>query len=250
MSVDYDSIAERYDARYERNDYTGVERALTAFMPTGDRSRRVLEVGCGTGHWLRFLAGAGIAAFGLDPSPGMLNVARTRVPDGRLIAARAEALPCRKTIFARLFSVNALHHFADPPAFFREAKRVIAPGGGLMTVGLDPHTGCDRWWIYDYFPSALIEDRRRYLPTATIRELLKAAGFLHCETREVQHFPAQMSLSDASRRGFLDRNSASQLMVIPQSEYDAGMAAIRSGDAERKVLRSDLRVYGTIGWAP
>jgi SAM-dependent methyltransferase len=249
MSIDYDSIAERYDARYERNDYSGFERALAAFMPTRDAGRRVLEVGCGTGHWLRFLDGAGIAAVGLDPSHGMLNVARRRAPHGHLIAGRAEALPCRTATFNRLFCVNALHHFADPPAFFREAKRVIAEGGGLMTVGLDPHTGRDRWWIYDYFPSALIEDRRRYLPTATIRELMKTAGFSHSETREIQHFPAHMSVSDASRRGFLDRSSGSQLMVISESEYDAGMATIRSGDAERTFLRSDLWVYGTIGWA-
>jgi ubiquinone/menaquinone biosynthesis C-methylase UbiE len=249
MSVDYDSIAARYDARYERNDCSGVERALAAFMDTRAVGLRVLEVGCGTGHWLRFLDGAGIAAVGVDPSRGMLNVARTRLPHGRLIGARAEALPCRTAMFTRLFCVNALHHFAAPAAFFHEAKRVLAEGGGLMTVGLDPHTGRDRWWIYDYFPSALIADRRRYLPAATIRELMKAAGFSHCETRELQHFPAQMSVSQASRRGFLDRSSTSQFMVIPESEYDAGMSTIRSGDAERTVLRSDLWVYGTIGWA-
>ena len=248
MSVDYDSIAARYDARYERNDYSGVERALPAFMPTEAFGLRVLEVGCGTGHWLQFLDGLGIAAVGVDPSRGMLNIARTRLPHGRLIGARAEALPCRTAMFTRLFCVNALHHFADPPAFFREAKRVLAEGGGLMTVGLDPHTGRDRWWIYDYFPSALTEDRRRYLPAATIRELMEAAGFARCETRVLQHRPAQMSVSDAVRRGFLDRSSTSQLMVISQAEYDAGMGRIRGGDAEGTGLRSDLWLYGTTGW--
>ena len=66
-SVDYDSVANTYDRRYDNNDYSGIEAALGAFMgPTHDG--RVLEVGCGTGHWLRLLGARGIRAAGLDVS--------------------------------------------------------------------------------------------------------------------------------------------------------------------------------------
>ena len=40
-----------------------------------------------------------------------------------------------------------------------EARRVLRAGGSLMSVGLDPHTALDQWWIYDYFPGALAADR-------------------------------------------------------------------------------------------
>jgi SAM-dependent methyltransferase len=247
--VNYDRIATQYEARYERNDYSGIERALAAFVRSGSGQidSPVLEVGCGTGHWLRLLRNGEIHVVGLDPSEEMLKVARTCHGDARLIRARAEALPCRPASFKRIFCVNALHHFRDPAAFFREARRVLVSGGGLLTIGLDPHTGRDRWWIYDYFPAALVEDRRRYLPAARIRELMQAAGFSACETREVQHMPAQMTLSEAERRGFLDRTSTSQLMVISDAEYEAGMDRIRAGGAEA-ILCSDLRVSGTMGW--
>jgi hypothetical protein len=125
---------------------------------------------------------------------------------------------------------------------------VLVSGGRLLRIGLDPHAGRDRWWIYDYFPTALVEDRRRYLPTARIRELMQAAGFSACETLEVQHVPAQMTVSEAERRGFLDRTSTSQLMVISEAEYEAGMGRIRAAGAEA-ILWSDLRVRGTTGWA-
>jgi ubiquinone/menaquinone biosynthesis C-methylase UbiE len=210
---------------------------------------RVLEAGCGTGHWLGFLGGASITAVGVDPSAGMLEVARMQGRGERLIRARAEALPCRTGTFNRVFCVNALHHFTDPTAFFREARRVLGRGGGLMTVGLDPHTGNDRWWIYDYFPTALIEDRRRYLPAATIREFMEAAGFSSCDTREIQHLSAQMSVSDAACLGCLDPTSTSQLMVISRAEYEAGMKRIRGGEGDAAVLRSDLSLYATTGWA-
>lgn len=247
--VDYDALASDYGARYRRNDYSGVEQALAAFVAgaaTGTQER-VLEVGCGTGHWVHFLRGRNADVIGMDPSEGMLNVAR-RHARGGLIRARAEALPCRAASCRRIVCVNALHHFTDPAAFFREARRVLSLGGGLLTIGLDPHTGQDRWWIYDHFPSALIEDRKRYLATNRIRELMQASGFAHCDTREVQRLPTQLAVSEAARRGFLERTSTSQLMVISQAEYDTGMKQIRTGDPDA-VLTADLRLYGTTGWA-
>jgi ubiquinone/menaquinone biosynthesis C-methylase UbiE len=250
--VDYDRIAADYEGRYKRNDYTGATRALAAFLqgPPGRVRQRVLEVGCGTGHWVRLVRETHVDVVGLDPSGGMLAIARARLPEGRLIRARAEALPCREGTFDRVFCINALHHFSAPAAFFSEARRVLDPAGGLLTVGLDPHTGQDRWWVYDYFPSALHEDRRRYLPAGRIRELMNASGFSRCETVEIQHMPVEMTVSEAAGRGFLSRSSASQLTVISQAEYDVGLKRIQAADRDGSaaILRSDLRLYGTTGW--
>src|SRR5688572_13954810 len=70
-TVDYDHIADTYDRRYQVNDYSGVEAALKAFV--GEYSdQRILEVGCGTGHWLRSLDGGGIRVTGTDTSARML----------------------------------------------------------------------------------------------------------------------------------------------------------------------------------
>jgi hypothetical protein len=45
--VNYDSIAAGFDRRYAVNDYSGVERALKAFVGP-EFTGRVLEVGCGS----------------------------------------------------------------------------------------------------------------------------------------------------------------------------------------------------------
>lgn len=251
-SVDYDAIAAAYESRYKRNDYSGVEAALREFLEHGSPAHRhVAEVGCGTGHWLEFFRASSIPIVGIDPSAGMLQVARDRLPDARLIRARAEALPFRDSTFDGLFTVNALHHFTAPEIFFQQAHRLLASGSALLTIGLDPSTGLDRWWIYDYFPSALPRDRERYLPTARIRELMRQAGFDRCETREVQHRPAEMTVEDAARRGFLERTGNSQLMLIPHSEYEEGMRRVHEDNMHargRMLIRADLRLYGTVGW--
>jgi ubiquinone/menaquinone biosynthesis C-methylase UbiE len=250
--VDYDRVAATYNSRYERNNYTGVEQALASFVEDcGAAHNRVLEIGCGTGHWVRRLRESDVIAFGLDFSAGMLGIGRDTLP-GCLIRGRADSLPCRSASCDRLFCVNALHHFSDKAAFLMEAKRVLRFGGGVLTIGLDPHNGDDRWWVYDYFPGALAEDRKRYLPTARIRELMDAVGFCRCETRIIQHLPREMSVGEARSAGFLNRTGASQLMVITDEEYEAGLKRIHSADdrasAGAKILRSDLRLYATIGW--
>jgi len=249
-SVDYDRIANQYDTRYERNDYSGIAAAIREFAAgdRGARCSRMLEVGCGTGHWLRVLGGdAAAGVVGVDLSQGMLDVARRRDPRSRVLRARAEMLPFASGSFDRVFLVNALHHFADRAAFCRETRRVLRQGGRLLTIGLDPHAGVDRWWIYDYFPSALAHDRRRYPSSQEICERLGKSGFADCATREVQHLPASMTVSEAGRRGFLDRAGTSQLMVITDEEFAAGMASLHTpapGGGER-IVSADLHVYAT-----
>jgi SAM-dependent methyltransferase len=49
--INYDAIAPKYDARYEQNPVAGVSRELHTLV-TQSRARDVLDVGCGTGHWV------------------------------------------------------------------------------------------------------------------------------------------------------------------------------------------------------
>jgi len=243
--VDYDAVAPAYDRRYERNRYDGVAAVLQRFIGepgTVDAA----EVGCGTGHWLAELQGRARTVAGLDLSAHMLARARTAAPRALVARGRAEMLPWAAGSFDRLFCINALHHFADPDAFMIEARRVLRPNGALLTVGLDPHTGRDTWWIYDYFPGALKADRARYLSTAAIRAGLQAAGFVEAVTEVAQHFPATIPFATAVERGMIDRRATSQLMVISDAEYEEGMQRLR---AEQPILRSDLRLFATVAWS-
>lgn len=55
----------------------------------------------------------------------------------RVLDAQAMDLPSQSV--RALFGQNCFHHFPDPETFFREARRVIKPGGGIVLI--DPYYG-------------------------------------------------------------------------------------------------------------
>lgn len=252
--VDYDAIAGEYDRRYVHEQHQGVERTIADFVGD-DATQRILEVGCGTGHWLEWLSRRGFDDLaGLDASLGMLAVAQAKQTGAELRHGDASDVPWPRGSFDRVLCVNALHHFGDQSAFVREARRVLSGTGALITFGLDPHVGADRWAIYDLFEGALAADRRRYPSAAAIRRWMTAAGFTRAETFVAMHAPGRMPARDALDTGYFDRSRTSQLTILSDDDYARGLARIeRQIDAadrrdETFEIVSDLRVYATVGW--
>ena len=241
--VDYDLVAADYDERYTRTDYSGVANALKKFIESSTPPA-VLEVGCGTGHWLALAAtSTSCRVAGLDRSWEMLRRACRTAPRALIVRGVAEQLPWASHSMDRIFCINAFHHFVDKIAFLHECRRVLRPGGMFLTVGVDPHLGRDRWWVYDYFPTSREADRQRYASTDLLRRDLLELGFVGASTEVVQHFRSERSFAEGMARGVLQRTSTSQLMVISDADYESGLARLH---AEQPVLRSDLRLYGTV----
>jgi ubiquinone/menaquinone biosynthesis C-methylase UbiE len=252
--TDYDRIADRYDRRYALYSYDGVRETLLSFL--GSEPSHILEVGCGTGHWLAAVALArdsagGMKAVGIDPSSPMLARARVAAPSASLVQARAEDLPWRDASVDRLFCVNSLHHFTDRARFFAEARRVLKPGGGLLTIGKDPHTDRDDWWVYQYFEETRAIDRERFARVRTLRGEMALAGFAWTESMEADHIEVVRPASEALVNGIVDQSFTSQLTVLSEEEFRRGSERLReANDAAGGELQlvSDVRLYATIGW--
>lgn len=84
---------------------------------------RVLDVGCGTAVWTRFLRGDVVA---MDQSARMLRLARTRVPQAMLVRALFPPLPFAAKSFTWLFTGNfyGLLRPDERTEFLAEARRV------------------------------------------------------------------------------------------------------------------------------
>jgi demethylmenaquinone methyltransferase/2-methoxy-6-polyprenyl-1,4-benzoquinol methylase len=97
---------------------------------------RLLDVACGTGlvavAAAKILGGADSIAC-LDPSEGMLAVARTKL-DARFVVGRAERIPFPDASFDFLTMGYALRHVTSLEAAFREYRRVLRPGGKLLIL--------------------------------------------------------------------------------------------------------------------
>src|SRR5262245_42538836 len=178
-------------------------------------------------------------------------IGRAKGKCARLARAAAEALPIRDASFDRIVCINALHHFSDRDRFFAECRRVLRPRGGVFNVGLDPHAERDTWWIYDYFPETRGIDRQRYPAVRTIRGELVRADFTWSESYEVQTFEHAMAAREVFERGLVARSFSSQLTVLSDAEYDAGVARIRAAMAEAEkdggelMLASELHLFAT-----
>lgn len=93
---------------------------------------RLLDVGCGAGLTLQLAAERGAVPSGIDISPGLLGVARERLPDADLREGDMEALPFEDEVFDAVVGVNAFQFAGDPRRALREAARVVRPGGRVV----------------------------------------------------------------------------------------------------------------------
>jgi ubiquinone/menaquinone biosynthesis C-methylase UbiE len=250
--VDYDEVAPCYDKRYERYAYEGVERAVLALG--GAVGTEVLEVGCGTGFWLGLLQAHGARVTGLDASAGMLEKARGRAPEAVLVHGRAERLPFEEARFDRVLCANAFHHFEDKGAFLREARRVLRPLGALMVVGLDPHTDREDWFVYDYFAGTRQSDRERYPESRELCRFISEAGFVRCRSALAHAIDIEKDGREALADGSLGKQTTSQLAMLSDAEYRAGIAAIEQAAAaaearhKRLLLRAKLELHACWGF--
>lgn len=213
-----DELAADY-ARYRRI-HPGV---LTALIETGRVTKltRVLEVGCGTGNYLRAMgAAAGCAAVGLDPSPAMIRAARARPIGGDLVRCRAEALPVADRSCDLIFSVDVIHHVGDRGAYFREAWRALREGGRICTATDSEEDIARRRPLTSHFPETVPLERARYPTIATLKAELTDAGFRRVWTEHVELVYALTDLEPYRSRAF------SSLHLIDGEAWARGLARL------------------------
>ena len=110
---------------------------------------RVMEVGCGSGAFLTFVAravGATGKVYGLDIQKKMLDQVRAKLarPDLadikniELLETSAYQIPLPASTLDAVYFVTVLQEIPDPQKALLEAKRVLKPGGYLSVTELLP----------------------------------------------------------------------------------------------------------------
>ena len=90
---------------------------------------RILDIGCGDGTLTQQIVERGATVVGIDSSPQMIDAARARGLDVRLL--NAEALPFNQE-FDAVFSNAALHWIRDHDALLDGVARALRPGGRFV----------------------------------------------------------------------------------------------------------------------
>lgn len=134
----FEPVASRYEGWYGSEKGRRVDRAeralldwMLAHLP---ETRTVLEVGCGTGHFSRYLASRSLWVVGADRSPAML--ASLRKDHSRIIGVQADAhnLPFRDRSVDIVLFVTSLEFLDEPRRALAEAVRVSRRGMMLVVL--------------------------------------------------------------------------------------------------------------------
>ena len=212
--LDYNTLAADY-ARY-RTAHPGILRCLIS-VPALNATSRALEVGCGTGNYIiRLQELTGCIASGIDSSEQMLAKARERNSAVAFKLARAESISEPDAAYDLVFTVDVIHHVTDRAAYWRDALRVLRPGGLVCTA-------TDSEWIIrnrpmsHYFPETVEPELHRYPDIPILHEEMSAAGFIAQTEENVEY---TYDLTDAS---VYQAKAYSALHLITADAHAQGM---------------------------
>jgi SAM-dependent methyltransferase len=168
--------AYRYSFEFSRAFQQDWHAEMLRLLPP--HSRRVLDLGCGTGFFLAELERLRPGAVGLDISHAMLQVSEQYVPGARLVTADAERLPFHERSFDAIFCKGSLHHTRDHVRFLANCARALSKDGVLIMSEPCNDNFLIRWareLMYRTSPHFHPDDRG--FKKDELVELMQRAGF-------------------------------------------------------------------------
>jgi uncharacterized protein YceH (UPF0502 family) len=178
----YDAVAGDY-SEHLFNELTGLpfEGWLLDRVAVHAAGGPVVEVGCGPGHVTAHLAAAGADATGLDLSPGMVEEARRRFPDGTYEVGDLRRLmrPTSSDGWAAVLAWYSLIHLAasELPDAIAALTRPLATGGWLV---LALHAGAEIRHVDEWFDHPVDLDFVLHEPLF-VAGLVERAGLVDVE---------------------------------------------------------------------
>lgn len=147
----HDWEASQYDDKWSISfDDRCIRYARDRFLKIAPDQRygKVLEIGAGTGFFITNLWQSGLITepYATDISPGMVEVCVKNAEAAGINnmvgkVADAENLPFDDETFDLVIGHAVIHHLPDVEAAFKEAMRVLKPGGRLVIAGEPTRVG-------------------------------------------------------------------------------------------------------------
>ncbi len=231
---DNPELARTYDQVSDQQFEGGQRLAALLGLEHGER---VLDVGCGTGRLVEWMAGlVGPGVVGIDPLPERIALARARAPSLRFEVGRAEDLRAFPDGDFDVVCASAVFHWVeDKPRALSEFARVLRTGGrlGITTLGkeLQRHgsfAGALRGVLTQPSYRRYARQLATVVPAATLTEIVSMLGDVPLALRELH----------VQRRGRWHASGNDVLSFYEASAF--GNLLVSLPDEVRSRLRGDL----------
>jgi SAM-dependent methyltransferase len=174
--ADVDGSADNVQGLLDANPCLRASLALSAELVRDAGGGAVADIGCGLGYVTRHLHDLGIDAFGIDPSPEMIALARRDHPDVRFELGTMTDLDVADGSLGGVLAFWSVIHVPDHsvPGAFAEFRRVMRRARPLL---VRCHVGDEvRHTAEGYSGRSIsVESYRR--PPAKVAQGLREAGF-------------------------------------------------------------------------
>jgi len=138
---DFDAAADTYDQWYETAEgamYDRLEKkAVCKYLPRNVQGMKLLEVGCGTGHWSKFFSSYGFEVTGVDVSEPMIKIAQSKnIANASFQIADGHSLPFNDNSFDVTAAITTLEFVRDAELVLQEMARCTRKPSGQLLIGV------------------------------------------------------------------------------------------------------------------
>lgn len=102
------------------------------------KNKKVLDLGCGDGIDVEYYANLGAEVTGIDPSEGLLEIARHKYPNNEYINCLGENMPFEDNYFDSVYSKYAFMTSKNMEPIFDEVYRVLKTEGEFVYLVTHP----------------------------------------------------------------------------------------------------------------
>jgi ubiquinone/menaquinone biosynthesis C-methylase UbiE len=138
---DFSNLAKNYGSWFQTRegklfDSYG-KKAIKKHLAPGTKGMKLLDVGCGTGHWSSFFAEYGYRVTAIDVSQVMIETAmRKQTGSVTYLAADAHELPFPDKQFDVTAAITTIEFARNPAGAIREMVRCTKKHGGIVLIGV------------------------------------------------------------------------------------------------------------------
>jgi hypothetical protein len=139
----------------------------------------------------------------------------------------------------------------SPKEFINDCLRWLKPGGILALIGSDPHPNSPyrqrgEWYVYEYFDGVLQTNLARFPSWGQVTNWMVGAGYARTEWQPIEELNDSWQGGQVFTDPFLDQKATSQLALLSEADYQAGLDRIQAAIIAAQVEGVTLEFHSVI----